>query len=319
VAAILDLFLDHSERTNSQRTYEWYRDFLDDLNKFQLDGGRTVGELRLSELKTFHVTKWLDSHSGWNTARRGAIVAVKRAFNWAVGEELLAENQNPVKKIRKPRMPRRERFLTADEHAAIFGTARDESFRYLVTALRESGARPGEVSHVTAEMVDLKAGTWTFSDHKTKSKTGRPRVVFLTPRLVEISRELMARHPRGPLFRNRQGEPWNRNSIRCRFRRLRKKLKLGNDVVCYSYRHGFATEALVCGVPIATVAELLGHADSRMISSHYSHLAEKRDYLRQAVVKANEAMGQSGASGSLVRQGSGSPSTSPETPSVPPR
>src|SRR5262249_24056738 len=154
---------------------------------FRLTDASSVGELRVSELKPFHVTKWLDSHSGWKTARRGAIVGVKRAFNWAVAEELLAENQNPVKRIRKPRMPRRERLLTADEQTAIYGTASDEAFRQFLTALRESGARPGEVSRVTAEMVDLEAGTWTFSDHTTKSKTGRSRVVFLTPRLIEIS------------------------------------------------------------------------------------------------------------------------------------
>jgi WD40 repeat protein len=47
-----------------------------------------------------------------------------------VGEEFLPESQNPVKKIRKSRMPRRERLLSADEQTAIYGTASDESFRH---------------------------------------------------------------------------------------------------------------------------------------------------------------------------------------------
>jgi hypothetical protein len=55
-----------------------------------------------------------------------------------------------------------------------------------------------------------------------------------------------------------------------------------------------------------------------MISSHYSHLADKRDYLRQAVIKVTE-MEQSGVSTSRVHSGDGSPSTPTETASKPPQ
>jgi hypothetical protein len=38
-------------------------------------------------------------------------------------------------------------------------------------------------------------------------------------------------------------------------------------------RHSFASQALVNGVGIAHVAELLGHVDTSMVSSHYAHPA----------------------------------------------
>ena len=39
-------------------------------------------------------------------------------------------------------------------------------------------------------------------------------------------------------------------------------------------------------MPVATVAELAGHKDLKMIQAHYSHLSEKREHLRQAAEKA---------------------------------
>jgi len=95
---------------------------------------------------------------------------------------------------------------------------------------------------------------------------------------VSLSR-MKAGGPRG-------GKPFTRNGIRCRFRRLREKVPHLACVISYTYRHGFATDALVNGVGIAEVAELLGHKDLTMIQEHYSHLAEKRDHLRRAAERA---------------------------------
>jgi len=61
-------------------------------------------------LKPFHVSRWLDSHPDWQGCRWGAITAVKRAFNWADDEGLIAAS--PIKKVKKPTMRRRERFIT---------------------------------------------------------------------------------------------------------------------------------------------------------------------------------------------------------------
>lgn len=40
------------------------------------------------------------------------------------------------------------------------------------------------------------------------------------------------------------------------------------------------------GTGLATVAELLGHADLKMISQHYGHLDLKRDHLKAAAANA---------------------------------
>ena len=57
-------------------------------------------------------------------------------------------------------------------------------------------------------------------------------------------------------------------------------------VISYTIRHSFATQALVNGVGIAHVAELMGHVDTSMVSQHYAHLAGNVQHMREAAKKA---------------------------------
>jgi hypothetical protein len=91
-AQVLDLFLSHSERHNERATYLWYRHF---LQSFAELSGRTPA----GELKPIHVTRWLDAHA-WKGGRRNAVVAVKRAFNWADKQGVLSPN--PLRNVEKP-------------------------------------------------------------------------------------------------------------------------------------------------------------------------------------------------------------------------
>jgi integrase len=105
--------------------------------------------------------------------------------------------------------------------------------------------------------------------------------------MVELTKRLMAKQPDGPLFRGLRGKrPFTRNGIRCRFKRLRQKLPHLKGLIAYAYRHSFATDALVNGVGIAQVAELLGHTSTEMVMRHYSHIAGKVDHMREAAMKA---------------------------------
>jgi integrase len=289
VVAVLDLFLDHSQRHNRPRTYEWYRSFLQGFSDL-------YGALRVEDLRPFHVTRWLDAHPDWKGTRWGAVTAVKRAFNWAADEGLIAAS--PVKKVKKPPMRARQRFVTPEERQKILDSYPEgDCFRDFLFALEHTGCRPGEVSMVTAAHVDLRNGVWVLGEHKTEGKTQAPRVVILTPEMVDLTERLMVRHPEGPLFRNGAGGPWNRNAVRCRFRRVRKKLGLGGDLVAYLYRHAVATDLLESGAGVAQAAEILGHKGTEMILRHYSKLRERREHLRDRLRKARGDRPAEGAEG----------------------
>src|SRR5262249_39794474 len=172
----------------------------------------------------------------------------------------------------------------------ILAAIRDQSFRDFVFAMQETGCRPGEVARVCAEHVNLDLGVWVLPTHKTSKKTGKPRVIYLTPPMVELTRRLMAAHPEGHLFRGpRNKQPYTRNGVRCRFRNLRKKFPNLTGVVAYSYRHTYCTDALVNGVGVAQVAELMGHTSTDMVTSVYSKLSTQVGHMRDAARKATGA------------------------------
>ena len=98
---------------------------------------------------------------------------------------------------------------------------------------------------------------------------------------------LVEKYPEAPLFRSpRSKRGITRNGVRCRFRNLRAKLSHLAGVINYTMRHSIATQALVNGVGIAHVAELMGHVETSMVSQHYAHLAGNVQHMREAARKA---------------------------------
>jgi integrase/recombinase XerD len=278
VCTVCDLFLDYSQKHHVEHTYQGYKDFLQDFCEMY---GTMLGK----DLKPLHVTRWLDAHPGWKGSRRNAIISIKRAFNWADAEGLL--QPNPIKAVKKPPQRHRDRILTPEERQEILGAIKDRHFREFVFAMMETGARPGEVRKVTAAHVNLDLGVWVFKEHKTAKRTHKQRIIYLNEAMIELTRKLVAMYPEGPLFRGPRSKRGNtRNGIRCRFRRLREKLPHLAGVVSYCMRHSFATNALVNGVGIAQVAELLGHVDTSMVSAHYAHLAGNVQHMREMANKA---------------------------------
>src|SRR5262249_31003741 len=91
VCTVCDLFLDYSEKHHAADTYRGYKDFLQDFCEL-------YGTLLGKDVKPLHVSRWLDAHPGWKGSRRNAVVAVKRAFNWADPEGVLPPN--PVKSVK---------------------------------------------------------------------------------------------------------------------------------------------------------------------------------------------------------------------------
>jgi site-specific recombinase XerD len=73
-------------------------------------------------------------------------------------------------------------------------------------------------------------------------------------------------------------------------KQLRRKLDLPKGTVAYAYRHSYATRALMNGTDLATVAELLGHGDLKMLGQHYGHLDKQKEHLKRAAARAVRAV-----------------------------
>ena len=135
------------------------------------------------------------------------------------GEEQGYVDRSPLTHFRKPGAGKREQVVSLAEFQSLLDNTADAAFRDLLSVTWETGCRPQESLRVEAGHVDLAAARWHFP--ASESKGGKaPRVVYLTPAAVEITGRLMAKHPKGALFRNTGGVAWTPDATNCRFRTL---------------------------------------------------------------------------------------------------
>jgi len=203
--------------------------------------------------------------------------AVRIMFNWAVKFGHIRRHElQKVEALHKPKG--RVRFLTPEEQERLLAASQPD-FRQILVFLLDTGLRVSELADLTWDAVDLEHNVVTVYGSKT-SRTARnytPRKIPLTQRAAAV---LAEREPRGErAFLNEDGEPYNRNSLRLRFDRVRKKAGVP-DVSLHTLRHTFASRLSMSGENLQTVAALLGHTTTRT-AEIYSHLAQ--EHLAQAV------------------------------------
>ena len=278
VVVVVDEFLDWCQKHRAPHTYRWYKDR---LNSFV----QTIpAELTTDQFKPHHVQKWVDGYpvelaSG---SRRNLIASVKRTMHWA--EEQGYVDRSPLAHMRKPACGRKEQVVTPAQYQALLDRTKDQGFKDLVTATWETGCRPQESLRVEARHVDLTGERWVFPPSEAKGKR-TPRVVYLTPTSLDITRRLMKTHPDGPLFRNIDGQPWTPWATNCRFTRAKKAT--GEKLSLYALRHTWINRMLLTGVDAFTVAVLAGHSDPSMLAKHYAHLSQAPGFLRDQARRAS--------------------------------
>ena len=273
VIPILDAFLDWTETHQAEKTYRWHRDHIQNFVK------GIPRMLTLDELKPYHVTQVMGSHEGWSAStKNGFARSIQRSMNWAVDQGLI--ERSPLPKVQKPAAESREVVISPDEFEDLLGRFPDQEFRDLLSTVWESGCRPQELFAVEARHVDLANKRWTFKIKESKGKR-RARHVYLSDKALEITKRLMEAHPVGPLFRNADGEPWNKDTVNRRF--VRKKKALGRKLCLYHIRHSFCQRMLLEGKDLLTVSLLMGHTSPAMVMKHYQHLQKNPEFLSNAL------------------------------------
>lgn len=179
---------------------------------------------------------------------------------------------------------RKARDIDADLLGQIFERVPDRAAAIL-QFIRATGCRPSEATRLEWANVHLDAGVCILPEHKTAGKSDRPRTVYLTDGTEAV---LKARRPTiGPVFTNRNGQPYKPSGIRSIFRRaaeraakeieaqakrersdelreLASRLRQLGAVGPYRLRHSFAQGASDGGnVDRDELAVLLGQSDDR--------------------------------------------------------
>lgn len=223
------------------------------------------GTLRASEMTPATLEKWFATHPNWQSSRRLAAQAVRRAFNYAKQTKMIQETS--LRGLVLPAVGRREAYWTQEEETAILRSLPEYIADALNACLR-TGCRPGEMAALEARHVVEEGGRqrWNFGlKHKTGYR-GKPRTVFVPNDIAEVVRKLVKLYPKGPLFRTARGAAWSGPAMKSVFFRLRAKLAplgitLTEDQSCfYCARHTFAKRILggEWGAPPQTIEVLAG-------------------------------------------------------------
>jgi integrase len=246
------------------------------------------GDVPVSQLRPYHLKLWAEArpnlHSGYSV--RSWIAAVKACFGWACSLGIV--DRNPFTRVTsKP--GKRGRPLTDAEFQAMLRFT-DAPMRRFLIFLRFTGCRPGEAAAATWKDINAKQLALVLAKHKTAKKTGKPRVIYLHPVAIRLLAWIRRNQPTpldALIFVNRWGKSWKNSTRAQRMKRIRELAGLPKDARYYGCRHAFATRAILNGVEIKTLAELMGHS-CVSTTEVYTHVAGNHDHLHDAVSRAFE-------------------------------
>ena len=189
-----------------------------------------------------------------------------------------------LKKFRGVETARIIRLSTAEAHRLVNSCPTD--FRQLVEAGLLTGCRYGELTALRARDFECKVVVKPAAKGKiaeceqygtilvAESKSSKPRRVPLTAEGVRFFETLSAGRPPSELLLTKiDGTAWGKSE---QFRRIRAACEAAKIIPAINFhalRHTTASLLVEAGTPLAFVAEILGHADTRMVSKHYAHLA----------------------------------------------
>lgn len=332
VELVCDAFLRWSEENQPRRTYDGHREVVPKFVAWTVGDGTMLGELPARRIDAGHLRAFLDDmtragHAPNYVARMAR--SIKRAWSWAhaldrsrTTERLIPTN--PLVEVKGPKVPRSpERYL---ERGMVEGFLRwvwrrakadrlgwdasrrpakvplpsirsrfDRLFVCLVRFAMISGCRPDEAARATWDGLDLDRGTITIRGKNT-ARTGKQRVIFLTPslkRMLRAIQSLPGRHPEFVFTHKRgrfadargasdplAGEPYRDKSLQRKLAGLREEAKSAgvavidagpSRLVLYGLRHTRISDDLMAGGDIASVAAI-HNTSPRMIETTYGHL-----------------------------------------------
>ncbi|MCK4842606.1 MAG: site-specific integrase [Methylococcales bacterium] len=196
---------------------------------------------------------------------------LSHAFSTAVNEWGWLED-NPVKKVKSPKLPRgRVRFLDDDERIALLQASKESSNDWLymcVILALSTGMRQGELMGLKWQDINLKEGYLIL--HETKNGERR-RVAIVGHALMLLQEHSKIRRLDTDLLfpGNNPEKPID---LRRPFTEALTRAEI-TDFKWHDLRHCTASYLAMNGASLAEIAEVLGHKTLQMVK-RYAHLSD---------------------------------------------
>ena len=148
---------------------------------------------------------------------------------------------------------------------------------FTLTALY-TGMRPGDLYTLTWQEANINFKRITKTPEKPSITRNQRRSFWIWPRRYWTRSSVGTdnRASRRPGWCSSQpitGGQMDKYAHRRAWRRVKELAGLPDDLAFYSLRHHFASTMVAAGVPLLTVARLLGQKSTSMLERHYGHLA----------------------------------------------
>lgn len=266
-----------------------------------------LGKAKLKDLNADDVDDWLDDRAEVLATRslRDLLAILRRSIAHAQRRDKAARNVALLVTAPEGRPGRPSKALNLEQAKAVLAAARGSRlYAYLVLSLlsgvRTEEARPLTWDHVFLETKDgipPHVAVWrSVRKHgETKTKKSR-RTIALPKQVVDVLEEHLRWQQQerasrgmewsrsGRVFTTRTGEPLDAANVRRDFKAIVRKAGLKPEWTPRELRHSFVSLLSDHGIPLETIALLVGHSSQATTEAVY------RKQLRPVITKGAEAM-----------------------------
>lgn len=244
-----------------------------------------LGQMKVGDIESAHVRRWLNELEGKDSTRRQRLVFVATAFNQAVAERII--RHNPCDAVPKPKIQdaRDPLFLLPHQVDALIRELR-EPYDDLVATAVWTGMRWGMLRGLRPQ--DIQDGRITITEQLTNSgarkplkgrdsATSRHSVPVVAALAPVLERRIAAADaPWSLLFQSNRGNPVSSTAVRENLAQAVEAAGLPDQLVFHDLRHTCASWLARAGALPHEVARWLGHKDATVTMKTYTHLFPDR-------------------------------------------
>lgn len=223
----------------------------------------------ITDLTKFHINSYLNfqmSKGLVNKTVNNSMCAIRSLCKFICENYGIENPTDGIKKLKED--PPEVHLINQEEYKAVLGNCSDV-VRPWVVFLANTGLRASEICSLRWRNCDL--------EHKTLTVVGKGRkrrTVGLNDAAMGVLKQMMEGRKvkaTDAVFLTPDGEPLTRFVLSIRIRKTCRNAGLSGGGP-HAFRHFFATQLLLKGVPIIKVSILLGHSTITTTQRHYAHI-----------------------------------------------
>lgn len=315
------VFMPSKRITTAEKTRAYYQFALSN-HLYKAFGSIPLSELTSAQITEYFLSLQ-DSDLSHSTII-GIYVTLNQLLKMAYNDDTI--DRNPIDKVQRPRQRKDEQkravdAFTADELNTINKCLESEplKWRAMIRLIEDTGIRRGEACGLKWENIDFKRNAAIIKEnicytsekgiYVDTTKTGAEREVYFTPAVASLLREYKAEQTAATKRRTKRLEkehkplklekvvipeyvftekgtnsPMHPDSPNRYLQKFSKKY--GIDIHPHKLRHSFASVAITNGADIASVSEVLGHAQISTTLNMYTHANEESKRRAAEIVHA---------------------------------